>query len=689
MIKPPIAKRVPKKVGMHGHERIDEYAWLRADNWREVLTDPSRLSEEIRDYLNAENKYTGAVMAPEEKRIEALYREMRGRIPETDMSVPEEDGAYAYYTQYVEDAEYEVYMRHPRGEPGHKEVLLDANEEAKEHKYFSVGACLHSPDHRLIACCIDTQGAEFYTLEIRDARSGERIGETIAKVQASVEWAADSRHLFYVTLDDEHRPEKVLLHRIDDKAANDVVLFRHPDPTLFLGVDKTRNKQWITLTLHDHESTEVHLIPADAPLEAPRLIHAREERLEYYVEVKNEDLIIFTNTDGCEDYKIMTAPLATPSREHWRDWIVSPAGVLLESMEVAKNHLVRCERKDGLPRLVITREDGEHEVTFEEEAFEVDIVHTAEYDSDSLRFVFSSPTTPRRIYDYNARTRERVLRKEQRVPAGHNPDDYCVSRVMAPSPDGERIPITLLRAKDTPENTGGPMMVYGYGAYGYSMPASFSPHRLSLVDRGVIYALAHVRGGKDKGYAWYRNGKLEHKQNTVSDLITAIEHLCEQGYTRPGRVAIHGASAGGILVGAAVNQRPELFGAVVAQVPFVDVLNTICDADLPLTPPEWGEWGNPVKDAQAYATIAAYSPYDNVKRQDYPHMLVMSGVSDPRVTYWEPAKWVARLRALRTDDNELLLKTNMDAGHAGVSGRYESVRETAFIYAFVLKVFGL
>ena len=689
-LKPPVARRVPSTTSLHGRERVDEYAWLRAENWREVLTDPGRLGADIRAYLEAENEYTEEVMSSEAAVIEALYREMRARVPEDDVSVPDEDGAFAYYTRYVKNGEYPIYARHPRGDPEREEVLLDTNAEAAEHKYFSVGSCQHSPDHRYIACCIDTKGAEYYTLEVREAATGERAAAPVERVQAGVAWANDSRRLVYVRLDDEHRPEKVFLHKVDQSSSDgDEELFRHPDPRLFLEVDKTRNKKFILLCLYDHESTEVHLVSADAPQAGASLIHAREEKLEYYVEEKNGELIIFTNADGHEDYKIMSAPLGTPSRRHWRDLIVPPPGVLLENVQVAENFLVRSEREDGLPRLVVARDDGEHQVAFDSPAHEVAVVPTSEYASDDLRFVFTSPTTPRQIFDYDTGTRRRVLRKEQRVPSGHDPDDYRVHRVMVPAADGERVPVTLLRARGTPLDAGSPMMVYGYGAYGYSLPASFSPYRLSLVDRGFIYALAHVRGGKEKGYTWYRNGKLEHKRNTISDFIAVIEHLCERHYTRKDRVAIQGASAGGILVGAAANQRPDLFRAVVAEVPFVDVLNTICDPSLPLTPPEWGEWGNPIEDAEAYETILAYSPYDNVKRQDYPHMLVMSSVSDPRVTYWEPAKWVARLRALRANDNYLLLKTNLEAGHAGASGRYESIRETALIHAFLLKVFGL
>lgn len=689
---PPRARREPVAHTLHGDTRTDDYAWLRADNWREALTDPSRLAPEIRDYLRAENDYTEALMAPTAALRKELYDEMRGRIPGDDMSVPDEDGDYAYYTRQVEGGEYGVYCRHPRGAPDAEEILLDINAEAKGKAYFHVGAVCHSPDHRYIACCIDTQGAEFYRLEVRDAQTGKVVGEPIERVQSDVEWAADSRRLVYVSLDDEHRADKVWLRAVGAPAGQAQALYAQDAPNFFVSLHKTRSKNFIVISSHDHTSTEAYLVSAERPDDGASLVSAREADLEYEVEEKGGQLFILTNADGCTDYKIVTAPVATPGRAHWRDWLTPPAGVMLEGLIVAKNFVAHVERANGLPRLVVTRGGVAHALAFEQAAYEVGIVPTAAYADDNLRFEFTSPVTPREVYDYDTAMRERTLRKAQVVPSGHDPSAYRVERLTATAADGEKVPITLLRparaAAADDDGRPAPTLVYGYGAYGHTLPARFSPMRLSLVDRGFAYALAHVRGGKDKGDAWYRAGKLAQKENTISDFIAVLERLCECGVSQPGRIAIQGASAGGILVGAVANRRPDLLRAVIADVPFVDVLNTMCDADLPLTPPEWLEWGNPIEDAAAYQTIKAYSPYDNVKRGAYPDMLVTASVSDPRVTYWEPAKWVARLRALRTDDGALLLKTNLEAGHAGASGRYEFLHEVAFTYAFLLRAFG-
>ena len=683
--KPPRARRVPVVHELHGHSRTDEYAWLRADNWREALRDPTCLDAEIREYLQAENDYTEAMTESSAALRDELYAEMRGRMPEDDCSVPDVDGDYAYYAKQVKGGEYAVYCRHPSGKPEAEELLFDTNAEARGCAYFHVGSVSHSPDHSRIACCVDTQGAEFYRLEVRDARTGKVIGEPIEHVQADVEWAADSRRLAYVSLDDEHRADKVWLRAPDAPADEALALYENREPNFFVSLDKTRNKRFIVISSHDHTSDEVRLVSAETPDAGATLVHAREEDLEYAVEERDGVLYIRTNADGCEDYKIMTAPLATPGREHWSDRLTPPAGVMLEDFMVARNFIAHVEREDGLPRLVVTRDGEAHTIAFEQAAYEARIVPTSGYDDECLRFQFTSPVTPLEIYDYDTAARERELRKAQAVPSGHDPSAYRVERMYATAADGERVPVTLVRKADA--TAPAPTLVYGYGAYGYALPARFTAPRLSLVDRGFTYALAHVRGGKEKGQAWYRAGKLEHKANTITDFIAVLEHLCERGVSQPGRIAIQGASAGGILVGAVANRRPDLLRAVVADVPFVDVLNTMCDAELPLTPPEWREWGNPLTDAAAHQRIAAYSPYDNIKRQAYPDMLVTAGVSDPRVTYWEPAKWVARLRELRTDDGVLLLKTNMEAGHAGAAGRYETLRETAFAYAFVLQSF--
>ena len=424
---------------------------------------------------------------------------------------------------------------------------------------------------------------------------------------------------------------------------------------------------------------------------APRLVSAREPEHDYSVEHHGDRLIILTNSDGAEDYRIVEAPIETPGREHWREIEPHRPGRLILQIVAFKNHLVRLEREDGLPRIVIRRfaDGAEHEIAFAEEAYALGISPGYEYDTTTLRFTYSSMTTPAQVFDYDMETRERTLRKTQEIPSGHDPANYVTRRVMAPARDGETVPATLLYRKETPLDGSAPLLLYGYGAYGMTIPASFSTTALSLVDRGFVYAIAHVRGGQDKGYRWYKDGKREKKVNTFTDFIAVGEFLAREKFTARGRIVAHGGSAGGMLMGAIANMAPDLFLGVIAEVPFVDVLTTMLDTSLPLTPPEWPEWGNPIESADAYRTIAAYSPYDNVLAQSYPHILALAGLTDPRVTYWEPAKWVARLRELKTDDHLLLLRTNMEAGHAGASGRFERLKEVALAYAFALKIAGL
>jgi oligopeptidase B len=447
----------------------------------------------------------------------------------------------------------------------------------------------------------------------------------------------------------------------------------------------------LLLNASDHETAEIRLIDTlDAPA-PPRLVSAREPEHDYSVEHHEDRLIILTNSDGAEDYRIVEAPIDSPGREHWREIEPHRPGRLILEIVAFKRHLVRLEREDGLPRIVIRRfaDGAEHEIAFAEEAYALGISPGYEYDTDTLRFTYSSMTTPAQVFDYDMETRERILRKTQEVPSGHDPSNYVTRRVMAPARDGETVPVSLLYRKETPLDGSAPLLLYGYGAYGMTIPASFSTTALSLVDRGFVYAVAHVRGGQDKGYRWYKGGKREKKINTFTDFIAAGEYLAREKFTSRGRIVAHGGSAGGMLMGAIANMAPDLFLGVIAEVPFVDVLTTMLDASLPLTPPEWPEWGNPIQSADAYRTIAAYSPYDNVRAQGYPHILAVAGLTDPRVTYWEPAKWVAKLRELRTDDRLLLLRTNMDAGHAGASGRFERLKEVALAYAFALKIAGL
>lgn len=616
---------------------------------------------------------------------------MKGRIKEDDSSVPSPDGPYAYYASYVTGGQHPRFCRQA-SDGSDDQILLDGDALAEGKAFFTFGGADHSPDHSLLAWSSDDTGSEFFTMRVRDLASGEDLSDEVADVAGGGTWSADGQTLFYAKLDENHRPSKVFRHELGTAQDRDVLVYEEPDPGYFVDADKTHSGDFIVVSAHDHQTSEVYLIDAHGPASEPRLISVREPQLEYDVEHQEDRLIILTNADDAEDFKLVEAPVSGPGRENWKDLVPHKPGRLIVSHTAFKNYLVRLEREGGLPRIIITDvANGEdHAIRFEEEAYSLGLSAGYEYDTETVRFTYSSMTTPAQVFDYNMRTRERVLRKTQEVPSGHDPADYVTRRIMAPSHDGEPVPVSILHHRDTKLDGSAPCHLYGYGAYGAAMPASFSTSVLSIVDRGFIHAIAHIRGGKERGYGWYKTGRLEHKNNTFLDFIAAGQALCstEHGYTSKGNILAHGGSAGGLLVGAVANMKPKLFSGIIAQVPFVDVLTTMLDDTLPLTPPEWNEWGNPIASKQAYETISSYSPYDNVTTQKYPAMFITAGLTDPRVAYWEPAKWTAKLRALKTDSNLLLLKTNMDAGHGGASGRFDSLKETAEAYAFALEITG-
>ncbi|MDX2288575.1 MAG: S9 family peptidase [Hyphomicrobiaceae bacterium] len=688
-IAPPQALRKPDATIVHGRELVDDFAWLRADNWKEVMRDPGKLDPAIRAYLDAENAYTESALAGTRDLREQLFAEMKARLKQDDSTVPTPDGPFAYFSRYVIGEQYPEICRQPR-DGGAASVILDGNREAAGKPYWSLGGSTHSPDHRHLAYAFDDKGSELYRVRIRDLDTGADLPEVIENTRGGVVWANDGRTIFYVRLDEDQRPQSVWRHVLGTPVDSDTCVYAEADSGFFVGISKTQSDRFVLIVVHDHESSEVRLIDADDPTGPMRLVAAREPGHEYEVEHHGDRLIILTNSNGAEDFRIATAPLADPARTNWTDLVPHMAGRLILEMTAFAGHLARLEREDGLPRIVITRfaDGAEHVIAFDEEAYALGLASGYEYETTSVRFTYSSMTTPAEVFDYDMETRARVLRKRQEVPSGHNPADYVTRRLLAPAADGETVPVSLLYRKSTPLDGSAPVLLYGYGAYGISIPASFATARLSLVDRGFIYAIAHVRGGKEKGYRWYTSGKRTHKPNTFSDFIAAGEYLVAQGFTRRGRIVANGGSAGGMLMGAVANKAPDLFLGIVADVPFVDVLNTMLDASLPLTPPEWPEWGNPVESAEDFALIASYSPYDNVTAQAYPHILAFAGLTDPRVTYWEPAKWIAKLRTLNTSANLVVLKTNMSAGHGGASGRYDSLKETAFDYAFALLIAG-
>jgi oligopeptidase B len=686
---PPVAERRQHAATNHGITRQDPYHWLRADNWQEVMQDPSTLPADIRGYVEAENAYFAEVFeTPHEALVDKIYREIRGRIKEDESGIPSADGPWAYNSRMEEGKQYPILVRTPR-DGGDEQILLDCNVEAGD-EYFGFGGGDHDPSHQLLAWSADRQGSEFYTLHIRDLATGKDTGEVIEDIAGGGVWSADSSAIYYSEYDDNHRPYRVRRHVLGTRQADDEIVYEEKDPGFFVGVDETLSRNYIVIDAHDHQTSEFWLIDTRTG-GAPKLVSPRLTDREYDVEDRDGVFYILTNADGAEDFKIVTVAADNPAAENWIDLVPHRPGVLILDIILLKHHLVRLERSEGLPRIVVRNlDDGEEwTVKFDEEAYALGMSAGFEFDTTTIRFTHSSPTTPSRTYDLDLVTRERTLLKEQVVPSGHNPEDYETKRIFATAKDGERVPVTLLYRKGLKLDGTAPALLYGYGAYGMALPAGFSVSKLSLVDRGFVHATAHIRGGMDKGYAWYKNGRREQKTNTFTDFIAAAETLIELGYTSKQRIVAEGGSAGGLLMGAVTNMRPDLWAGVIAEVPFVDVLNTMLDETLPLTPPEWPEWGNPITDKAAYDRIAGYAPYEQVAAIDYPPIFALAGLTDPRVTYWEPAKWVAKLRANKTDSNPLYLKTHMGAGHGGASGRFDQLKETGLSYAFALSCVGL
>ncbi|WDR06438.1 S9 family peptidase [Devosia rhodophyticola] len=686
---PPVAKTNTHLATFHGVTRDDPYHWLRADNWQEVMQRPETLADDIRAYLEAENDYFEAEFgAPTDKLQENIYKEIRGRIKEDDSGVPTPDGPFAYNSRMLEAKQYPQIVRTAR-DGGPETVLLDCNLEAGED-YFGFAGAEHDPSHRFLAWAADRSGSEYYDIVIRDLETGRDSPEIIANTAGAYVWAPDSSAIYYTEYDDNHRPYRVRLHVIGTDQTSDAIVFEEKDPGFFVGVGITLSNNFIVIDAHDHQTSECWLIDAHAG-GAPRLVAPRVTDREYEVDERDGTLFIRTNADGAEDFKIVTVSADAPAVESWVDLVPHVSGVLVLDIIVIKNHLLRLERFEGLPRIVVRdlRNGHEETVRFEEEAYALGMSVGFEFDTSVFRLTYSSPTTPSRTYDVDLETGVRTLLKEQEVPSGHDPADYVTRRLFATAADGETVPVTVLYKAGLTLDGTAPALLYGYGAYGMAMPAAFSVSALSLVDRGMVYAIAHIRGGMEKGYGWYAKGRREFKSNTFTDFIAAGEMLIEQGFTAKGTIIAHGGSAGGMLMGAIANLRPDLWGGIVAQVPFVDVLNTMLDETLPLTPPEWPEWGNPLISPEDYARIAAYAPYEQVSAQDYPPIFALAGLTDPRVTYWEPAKWVAKLRATKTGNAPLYLRTNMGAGHGGASGRFDRIKETAISYAFALKAAGL
>jgi len=679
----PVAPKVPHRIEQLGRVRVDDYAWMKDDNWQQVLRDPKALRADVREHLDAENAFTKAVLADTEALQATLFAEMKGRIKEDDSSVPSPDGPFDYYSRYAIGGEHPVHARRPKGQPDGEEVLLDEDALAKGKAYFHVGGASHSPDHTLYAWAADEQGSEYYQIRVKDLASGQEIGAPIESAYGDFCFSPDSQWIFWIWRDENARPAKVF--RRPARGGEDTLVYEEADDGMFLGVGVASDDSHILINVGNQETTEIWLIPAADPTAAPVVAEPRRVGVKYSADHWSDRWVIRTNDDGAVDFKLVVSEAAVPAKATWRDWIVHEPGRYITGFAAFAGHLVRAERVNALDRLVVMARNGEeHIVDFDEQAYALNLEGGYEYDTTVTRFVYQSPTTPRQTFDYDMASRERTLRKTQEIPSGHDPSRYVARRLNARAADGAEVPITLLMLKDTPQDGSAPVLLYGYGSYGHAMEPSFSIRNLSLVDRGWIWATAHIRGGSDKGWGWFLDGRKEKKPNTFTDFIACAEHLVAEKYASKGRIAAYGGSAGGMLMGAVANLRPDLWGAIIAAVPFVDVLNTMSDTTLPLTPPEWPEWGNPIEDPAAYDLIESYSPYDRVSAQPYPPILATGGLSDPRVTYWEPAKWVAKLRESTTGDAPILLKINMEAGHGGASGRFDFLKEIALDYAFAV-----
>jgi oligopeptidase B len=685
----PVAPRRPHSFTTHGITIVDDYAWLKDADWQEVLRDPAILSADIRRYLEAENDYTESLLGHTAGLQKTLVAEMRGRIKEDDSSVPSPDGPYAYLRKYREGGQHELFGRSLR-DGGEVKVILDGDELAADQEYFRFGGARHSPDHRLEAWSADIKGSEYFSVRVRDWTDGADRSDLVEETEGSVVWSADSSAFFYVKLDDNHRPLQVWRHRLGKLQAEDVLIYEEHDSGWFTHIHESTSGRFCVIAGGDHETSEQRLIDLADPDAPPRLVAKRQDGVQYSIADRGDELFILTNANGAIDFKIVTAPLSAPEPANWRDLIPHREGIYIIDIDLYSGHLVRLERANALPAIIIRdlKTGDEHAIAFDETAYSLDPIGGYEFDTTNLRFSYSSMTTPSEVYDYDMASRTRQLRKRQEIPSGHNPAHYVTTRIMATAQDGAEVPVSILHRRDLKRDGSAPLLLYGYGSYGMAMPASFSANRLSLVDRGFVYAIAHVRGGTDKGWGWYLDGKRDKKTNTFDDFAASARALIEAKYTTAKRIVGHGGSAGGMLMGAVANRAGDLFAGIVAEVPFVDVLNTMLDHSLPLTPPEWPEWGNPTESEADFRTILSYSPYDNIAAKDYPAILAMGGLTDPRVTYWEPAKWIARLRATMSGGGPVLLRTNMGAGHGGASGRFDRLDEVAIAYAFALWAVG-
>ncbi len=675
---PPVARISTVENNLHGATWTDDYFWLR-----------ERGKPQVMDYLTAENAYAEAVMGHTADLREELYRQMRGRIKEEDYTVPVKDGDYYYYDRTEEGKQYSIQCRKKGKLEATEEVILDENELAAGLDYMEIGQLAVSPNHRLLAYSVDTNGSEIYTIYVKDLKSGELLADRVPRAYYPLVWGNDNKTLFYTVLDDALRPYQLYRHKLGTDYLNDELVYTENDQAFELGIAKTRSKKYILLTLESNTTTEVHYLRADRLQEQFKVLHPRQPQMEYYVSHRDKQFYILTN-DGAPNFKLMRVSVKKPSKRNWVEILPHRDSVKLEGFDLFKDYLVVYKRVNGLKQIGVTelKSGKSHEIEFPEPTYHLWPEENREFDTRLLRFTYTSLVTPTTVYDYDMKERTRELKKRKEVLGGYDPEQYQSERVFAPAADGSMIPISLVYRKGLKRDGTNPVYLNGYGAYGISSNTYFSSNRLSLLDKGFVYAIAHVRGGGEMGRYWYDQGKLLNKKNTFTDFIACAEFLIAEQYTSPEKLAAGSGSAGGLLIGAIANMRPDLFEVLVADVPFVDLINTMLDPSIPLTVIEYEEWGNP-NEKEYFDYMMSYSPYDNVIAQEYPNMLITAGLNDPRVQYWEPAKWAARLRAAKTDNNLLVLKTNMGAGHGGSSGRFDYLKEIAFEYAFIFDAFGI
>jgi oligopeptidase B len=681
----PKINKILNTVKIHNEELIDNYSWIKQKDWKEVILNPNKLNAEVKKYLDEENLFKESQLKDIKDIEKKIFEELKSKIKNEDNSVPKKDGDYFYGYKYNKNSEYPIYYR-KNIIKNSEEIILDCEKKSKTYAYFNVASISHSHNHKSVAYNIDTNGSEYFSIFVEDIDKKEILSPEIKNTTGDIIWSLDNNYIFYVGLDQNHRPTKVFKHKIGSDTNKDLLIYEEKDPSFFCSINLSKTKKYLFIRTADHETSEYFFINLQLNEITPVLFKKRIKKIEYDLEHHEKFFLISTNIDEAKNFKIMISH--EDSYQKWEEFIAYEKDNLILDFILLKDWLVRLERTKGSENIIILNLNNkdQHKISFDEEAYNLSLDHGYEYETDTFRYSYSSPTTPKSIFDYDCKLKKQELKKTQEVPSGHNKDNYICKKILATAHDNEKIPITILYKKGVKLDSNNYLLLYGYGSYGISIPSNFSTNRLSLVDRGIIYAIAHIRGGKEKGYEWYENGKLLNKKNTFLDFISCAKKLCEDKYTSPKKIIAQGGSAGGLLMGYIANESPDLFLGIIAQVPFVDICNTMLDEDLPLTVTEIPEWGDIKNDKKSFLYVKSYSPYDNVKKQNYPHMLVTGGISDPRVTYWEMTKWVAKLRENKTDNNLLLLHMNMTAGHSGASGRFDYLKEIAMEYGFVLKI---